>query len=136
MGALSFIKVFVTSTPLLSASKFVPGIVTALVTMPEDCKRHFRVKTKFLLERLTRKFGWDFVSSLVPKSDINMHKRLRNMRKELARRARTVSEDSGCDEEDLSLGAKKQKTMDEILADSSDEDMEEDTATKKDKRSK
>jgi len=137
-AALSFIKVFVTSTPLLAASKFVPEIVSALVTMPEDCKRHFRVKTKFLLERLTRKFGWDFVSSLVPKSDINMHKRLRNMRKELARRARTVSEDSGNDEDDLSLGMKKkQQTMEEILADSSDDDLEEEPSTgKKEKRTK
>merc|ERR1719481_942765 len=137
-AALSFIKVFVTSTPLLAASKFVPGIVSALVTMPEDCKRHFRVKTKFLLERLTRKIGWDSVSSLVPKSDINMHKRLRNMRKELARRARTVSEDSGNDEDDLSLGMKKkQQTMEEILADSSDDDLEEEPSTgKKEKRTK
>ena len=131
-------KVFVTSTPLILASRFVPPIVSALVNMPEDCKRHFRVKTKFLLERLVRKFGWDFISSLVPKHDVNMHKRLRNMRKELARRARTVAEDSGADDEDLTMGVKKQKSMEEILADSSDEenDMDEDDHKSKDKKSK
>jgi len=129
-AALSFVKVFVTATPLLSASRFVPGIVAALVAMPEDCRRHYRVKTKFLLERLVRKFGWDFVSSLVPREDAKMHKRLKNMRKEMARRARTVSEDSAGDEEDFT-GAKKQKTMEEILADSSDdEDMEEEPKAK------
>lgn len=99
------------------------------------------MKTKFLLERLVRKFGWDFVSSLVPNTDYNMHKRLKNMRKELARRARGKEEDSGADDEDLSVGAKKQKTMEEILADSSDEDMEEDAdqdraRSKKDKTKK
>ena len=126
-AALSFIKVFITSTPLLMSSKFVPRIVEALVNMPEDCRRHYRVKTKFLLERLCRKFGWDFVSSLVPQSDVTLHKRLKNMRKEMAKRARTVSEDSAGDEDDFSMSTKKQKTMEEILADSSDEedDMEE-----------
>merc|ERR1719504_83924 len=96
------------------ASKFVPRIVDALVVMPDDCRRHFRVKTKFLLERLCRKFGWDFVSSLVPQSDVTLHKRLKNMRKEMAKRARTVSEDSGGDEDDVYASNKKQKTMEEI----------------------
>jgi len=121
-AALSFVKVFVTSTPILSSTKYVASIVKALVEMPEDCKRHFRVKTKYLLERLVRKFGWDYVSSLVPKSELKMHKRLKNMRKELARRARKVSEDSGADDEDFVAAKNRHKTMDEILADSSDDD--------------
>jgi len=120
---LSFVKVFITSTPILASTKYVSNIVKALVEMPEDCKRNFRVKTKYLMERLVRKFGWDYISSLVPKNELKMHKRLKNMRKELARRARTISEDSGADEEDFGV-AKRQKTMDEILADSSDEDDE------------
>merc|ERR1719234_2247078 len=122
------------------ASKFVPRIVDALVVMPDDCRRHFRVKTKFLLERLCRKFGWDFVSSLVPQSDVTLHKRLKNMRKEMAKRARTVSEDSGGDEDDVYASTKKQKTMEEILADSSDEedDIEEGSKAggKKNKKNK
>jgi len=139
-AALSFVKVFVTSTPILSSTKYVASVVKALVEMPEDCKRHFRVKTKFLLERLVRKFGWDYISSLVPKSELKMHKRLKNMRKELARRARRVSEDSGPDEEDFGISKSRQKTMDEILADSSDEeDLFEDnvqTTKGKDKKKK
>merc|ERR1739838_1191812 len=120
----SFVKVFVTSTPIMNSTKYVTTWVKALVEMPEDCKRHFRVKTKYLMERLVRKFGWDYVSSLVPKSDLKMHKRLKNMRKELARMARRVSEDSGADEEDFGTAKSRHKSMDEILADSSDEDDE------------
>ena len=135
-AALSFVKVFITSTPILVSTKYVAQVVKALVEMPEDCKRHFRVKTKFLLERLVRKFGWDYVSSLVPRNDDKTHKRLKNMRKELARRARNVSEDSGADEEESS-GHKRQKTMEEILADSSDdEEMSEDEAPMKGKDKK
>jgi len=132
-AALSFVKVFVTSTPILNSTKYVANIVKALVEMPEDCKRHFRVKTKYLLERLVRKFGWDYVSSLVPKSELKMHKRLKNMRKELARRARKMSEDSGADEEDF-VTKSRHKTMEEILKDSSDEDdemFEEEAASNK-----
>merc|ERR1712059_179155 len=137
MGALSFVKVFVTSTPILSSSKYVSNIVSSMVDMPEDCKRHFRVKTKFLLERLVRKFGWDFISSLAPKTELKTHKRLKNMRKELARRARRVSEDSGCDDEDMSFSRNKQKTMEDILADSSDEeDIEDETPVKNNKDKK
>merc|ERR1712106_855930 len=123
-AALSFVKVFVTSTPIMNSTKYVTTVVKSLVEMPEDCKRHFRVKTKYLMERLVRKFGWDYVSSLVPKSDLKMHKRLKNMRKELARMARRVSEDSGADEEDFGTAKSRHKSMDEILADSSDEDDE------------
>merc|ERR1719471_2248631 len=54
-------------------------------------------------------------------------------------RARTVSEDSAGDEDDFSMSTKKQKTMEEILADSSDEedDMEESKqGSKKGKKNK
>ena len=61
------------------------------------------------------------------------------MRKDLARRARKHSEDSGNDDEDFGV-SKRHKTIDEILADSSDEDdLFDDEAPKgkgNDKRSK
>ena len=138
-AALSFVKVFITATPILTSTRYVPNMVKALVEMSEDCKRHFRVKTKFLYERMVRKFGWDFVSSHVPKNDEVTHKRLKNMRKDLARRARKNSDESGNDDEDFGV-SKKHKTIDEILADSSDDDdlFDEDLpkGKGKDKRSK
>ena len=108
------------------ATKFLPAIMKAIVNMPEDCKRHSRQKTKFLLERFSRKFGYDLVCSLVPAKDITTQKRLKNLRKEAARRARKVSEDgSGPDnDDDFGTGANRQKSMDEILADSSDDDLD------------
>jgi len=138
-AGLSFIKVFITTTPLTIATRFLPKIIKAIVSMPDDCKRHARQKTKFLLERCSRKFGFDLVASLVPKSDVTTQKRLRNIRKELARRARKVSEDSGMEDgTDVELGMIKgrQKTMDELLADSSDEDDEEEENTPSGRRGK
>jgi hypothetical protein len=37
------VQVFVTTTPVTEAARFVPQIVKALCNMPEDCKRHFRL---------------------------------------------------------------------------------------------
>ena len=49
--------------------------------MPEDCMRHLRLKTRYLLDKLVRKFGFDLISSLVPKDNVQMHKRLKNIKK-------------------------------------------------------
>ena len=54
--------------------------------MTEDCKRHFRLKTRYLLDRLVRKFDYDVVKSLIPKEDETTHKRLKNIRKIQARK--------------------------------------------------
>ena len=118
-------KVFIPSTPVTTAARFLPQIMKGITDMPDDCKRHCRQKTKFLMERFSRKFGFDLVASLVPKSDVTTQKRLRNIRKEVARRARKVSEDgSGGDEDDQGMKG-RQKTMDEMLADSSDDEFDD-----------
>jgi ribosomal RNA-processing protein 12 len=49
--------------------------------MTEDCKHHFRLKTRNLFDRLVRKFGFDTIVANVPASDVITHKRLRNLRK-------------------------------------------------------
>jgi ribosomal RNA-processing protein 12 len=49
--------------------------------MTEDCKHHFRLKTRNLFDRLVRKFGFDAIVAVVPASDVITHKRLRNLRK-------------------------------------------------------
>lgn len=70
------------------------------------------------------------VSSLVPKSDIVTHKRLKNLRK-LQERRKKLSDRQNDDEDDadsddgLGFNLKsKPKTIDEILADSDGDDMD------------
>jgi ribosomal RNA-processing protein 12 len=100
-----------------------------------------RIKSKYLFERLSRKFGHDLVSSLVPKTDEKTHKRLKNIRKELARRARHAAEDGGSgqddDNDDSAVIRCRQKTMEELLADSSDDDeFDDEDGKSKDKKGK
>ena len=79
-AAISFLRVFVTADSVLKTAKYVENIVGSLVKMPESCQRHFRLKSRYLLDRLIRKFGFDFISSMIPKDDIVMQKRLKNIR--------------------------------------------------------
>lgn len=49
--------------------------------MTMDCKNHFRLKTRDVLDRLIRKFGYDIIHSLVPAEDSIMQKRLKNIKR-------------------------------------------------------
>nr|CAD7414135.1 unnamed protein product [Timema poppensis] len=104
--------------------------VKSLVGMTEDCKRHFRTKTRDILDRLVRKFGAENISVLVPASDIVMHKRLRNLRKIHSKKIRDKEqrkqENPDDDINEPFIIKSYSKTIDEILAESDDSDLEED----------
>jgi len=130
-ATLSFIKVFICTSPLVVSTRFLPNIMKGLREMPADCMNHSRTKMKFLLERLVRKFGYDLVASLVPKTDIMLQKRLRNIKKESARNSRSDDSkgdalDGDDDEFSATIGKTRQKTMDDYLANSSDEEFDDD----------
>ena len=130
---LSFLRVFITTHNVVKSAPYVQNIVKSLVNMSEDCKRHFRLKSRYLLDRIVRKFGFDFVSSLVPKDDVIMHKRLKNIRQMHARKAklqdsRGDESDDDDDDEEMFRIRGKPKTMEDILGgdDSDDDDMDMD----------
>ena len=50
----------------------------------------FFFESHFLISRIVRKFGFDMVSSLVPKNDVTTHKRLKNLRKLQERRKKVT----------------------------------------------
>ena len=80
-SALSFVQVFVQVNPVVKTAKHVQMIIRSVITMTEDCKRHFRLKTRYLLDRLVRKFGYELVAGMVPKNDEMTLKRLKNIKK-------------------------------------------------------
>lgn len=84
----------------------------ALTIMTEDCKRHFRLKIRDILDRLIRKYGCESLTPFVPHSDTVMYKRLRNLRKLNARKKRrklAEKEDELSDEEDFTVKAKPKR---------------------------
>lgn len=71
--------------------------------MTDDCKRHFRLKVRDILDRLVRKYGCDSIITHVPSTDTVMLKRLRNLRKLNARKKKhkenTKNDESNSEDE-------------------------------------
>lgn len=134
-SSLSFLRVFVTAYPVVKTAPHLERIVRAVMKMTEDCKRHFRIKSRYLLERLVRKFGHDMLCGMVPKDDVVMQKRLNNIRKAHARKDKASAEresggsgggggDSDDDEEygEVFRVRSKAKSMTDIIAEMDDSD--------------
>jgi len=131
-ASLSFLHVFVTTNDVLKSAPHVEGIVKSLLKMPDDCMRHFRLKTRYLMDRLVRKFGYDLVSAIVPKDNVQMHKRLKNIKKVQVKkkkdqdaRAAAAAGDEDDDSDDMAdekfKVKSRPKSIGEILADSDDD---------------
>ena len=89
--------------------------------MTEDCKRHFRLKTRYLFDRLVRRFGYDVIKNIIPKDDEMTLKRLKNIKKIQARKKQKDVNDQDSDNDDDDVDSEfriksKPKTIDEILA--------------------
>ncbi|KAK9890843.1 hypothetical protein WA026_012189 [Henosepilachna vigintioctopunctata] len=137
-SCLAFIKVYITSLPNTFIGASLSVIVQSLSSMTEHCKRHFRLKTRGILERLVRKFGPENISPFIPAEDTVMHKRLRNLRKLNSRKKKQKEQSKNMDSDDddeFILNAKP-KSVEEILADSDSdfEDMETDEPKVKTKK--
>ncbi|KAL0280180.1 UNVERIFIED_CONTAM: hypothetical protein PYX00_001552 [Menopon gallinae] len=132
-SALTYLKVFITAIQKPQLFAYLPAIVKAVISMVDDCRNHFRLKTRDVLDRLLRKFGYDTIKLLIPEDDTIMHKRLKNLRrihlKKQAHKSESEDEDSAIGE--FALKAKS-KSIDDILASSDEEsDDEEEKAEKK-----
>ena len=68
--------------------------------MTEDCKRHFRLKVRDVLDRLLRKYGYETIQPLVPKDDNIMQKRLKNLKRINAKK-KAPNDEIENDEEDV-----------------------------------
>lgn len=94
----------------------------ALTGMTDDCKRHFRLKVRDILDRLVRKYGADSITPHISPSDTVMLKRLKNLRKLNARKKKQKELQKEQDEEEGSeedfIVHAKPKSVEEILADS------------------
>ncbi|CAG9770255.1 unnamed protein product [Ceutorhynchus assimilis] len=121
---LSFIKVYCTTLPSLMVQVSLENVMKALTGMTEDCKRHFRLKVRDILDRLVRKYGAESITPFVPQNDQIMCKRIKNLRKLNDRkqkmkkdRKEKINEDEEDNIEDFIVKSKP-KSVEEILADS------------------
>ncbi|XP_012622983.1 RRP12-like protein isoform X2 [Microcebus murinus] len=122
-SALGFIKVAVVVMDVVHLAKHVQLVMEAIGKLSDDMRRHFRMKLRNLFTKFIRKFGFDLVKGLLPQE---YHKVLVNIRKaeSRAKRHRALSqadvEEEEEEEEEPVQG--KGDSIEEILADSEDEE--------------
>lgn len=128
-ASVAFVLVYIKVLPVPIVGKSLEKIVKSLSLMVPDTKRYCRIRMGFIYKKLCKKFTPEMIISLVPGNDEGTHKRLKAMKKEMARKKRLRLEamrngkttDDDMDEEGEGMEQKTQ-TLQEILADSDDSD--------------
>lgn len=128
-ASVGFLLVFIKVLPAPVVGKHLEKIVKSLSLMVPDTKRYCRIKLGFIYKKLCKRFSPEMVIGLVPGNDEGTHKRLKAIKKEMARKKRLRLEamknggkeemDQDDDEDSME---QKTKTIQEILADSDDSD--------------
>lgn len=130
-ASIQFLLLFVKFLPAPYVANHLPDIVRSLSAIAPDPKRFCRMNVGYLYRRLCKRFTAEEIIKLVPGDDEITHKKLKNIRKELARlkrqKAANAKSSSGEESDDDNANDEKPKTatIDDILADS-DSDLEND----------
>ncbi|XP_069877429.1 RRP12-like protein [Dipodomys merriami] len=124
-SALGFIKVAVVVMDVVHLAKHVQLVMEAIGKLSDDMRRHFRMKLRNLFTKFIRKFGFELVKGLLPEE---YHKVLVNIRKAETRAKKhralnqAAMEEEEEEEEEEQLAQGKGDSIEEILADSEDEE--------------
>ena len=139
-AAFGFIFVLLHILPKAHFLQILPNIFEGVSNWKESTLRHFRLRTKHFLKRLVQKYGYETIKPLVPSS---LSKYLDYIRKQLSRAKKLAIErnlkkqNDQSGSEDENDPPTKKETMEEILADSSESDLEleDDEPVKRKKKS-
>uniref|UniRef100_A0A8C5ATW7 Ribosomal RNA processing 12 homolog n=1 Tax=Gadus morhua TaxID=8049 RepID=A0A8C5ATW7_GADMO len=127
-AALGFIKVLLFVMDPKTLASHVSVIMDGIGNLKDDMRRHFRTKLKNVFTKLTRKFGFELVKSMLP---VEHHKVLINIRKSEARTKRRKEAEEEPEDSDSEADAPKPQSqnIEDILADS-DSEMSDDEGGK------
>lgn len=93
-ASLHFLVIFVKVLPSAFVASHLRFIVKSINLMVVDTRRHCRLILSYLLKKLCKKFTPEEIIKLVPGSDEVLHKKLRNIKKEMNRTKRNRLEGS------------------------------------------
>ncbi|KAL7025273.1 hypothetical protein ACKWTF_013427 [Chironomus riparius] len=143
-ASLYFLATFTKILPSAFVANQLGLIMKAITLMHEDCRRHSRQVLGYLLKKLCKRFTAEEVIKLVPGQCESIHKKLKVIRKQMAKARRNQldqmrnkskkNQDDDSDDEFLNL-EKKSMTIGDILADS-DSDMSDGEEEKKKSKTK
>ncbi|XP_020852477.1 RRP12-like protein [Phascolarctos cinereus] len=130
-SALGFLKVVLLVMDVTHLARHLQLMMEAIGSLTDDMRRHFRMKLRNLFTKLIRKFGFELVKGLLPE---DYHRVLVNIRKAEARsKKQRALQQVSVEEEDGSPQARGD-SIEEILADSEDEEETEKAARGKDQK--
>ena len=116
-ASLNFLVVFVKKLPVPFVANHLRIILKAVTLMAEDTRRHCRLILSYLLKKLCKKFTAEEIIKMVPGSAETLHKKLRNIKKEMNRTKRNRLENlkkkskDGDDDSDDELLNLEKKSM-------------------------
>lgn len=93
-ASLAFLVVFVKVLPSPFVATQLRLMMKAITLMVQDTRRHCRLILAYLLKKLCKKFTAEEIIKMVPGSDEILHKKLRNIKKEMNRTKRNRLEQS------------------------------------------
>lgn len=102
-ASIAFLMVFLKILPAPYIANHLPSVVKSLSAMVPDTKRFCRMHIGYIYRRLCKRFTAEEIIKLVPGNDEITHKKLKNIRKELARqkRQKAANENTESDDEDF-----------------------------------
>ncbi|CAI5714491.1 unnamed protein product [Peronospora destructor] len=103
---------------------FLPDIINGLLVWIGESKNRFRAKTRIILIKLCRKFGYDHVAALVPEEDRAL---IRHIKKTKEREYKKKSE-LAVEAAERRAAKKNRDTFEEFMADSADEGDDDEAA--------
>ncbi|CDF90919.1 ZYBA0S09-00694g1_1 [Zygosaccharomyces bailii CLIB 213] len=121
-SAIGFAKVSVLSLPTELVRPKVPELLPKLLRWSHEHTGHFKAKVKHIIERLIRKFGYDYIASNFPQEDLRLLANIRKV-KNRSKRGKGTDEQAGpTDGSTSNRGSRFMNAFDEALYDSSEEE--------------
>uniref|UniRef100_K3WEP6 Uncharacterized protein n=1 Tax=Globisporangium ultimum (strain ATCC 200006 / CBS 805.95 / DAOM BR144) TaxID=431595 RepID=K3WEP6_GLOUD len=119
-SVIGFMKLGIAMLPKDQLREFLPDITNGLLVWIGESKNRFRAKTRIILIKLCRKYGYDEVAELVPEEDRAL---IKHIKKTKEREDKKKAEGPYANKKDASKG---DGTFEEFMADSDDEGDDED----------
>ncbi|RQM16062.1 hypothetical protein DD237_002363 [Peronospora effusa] len=123
-SVIGFMKLGIAVLPKDQLEQFLPDIINGLLVWIGESKNRFRAKTRIILIKLCRKFGYEHVAALVPEEDRAL---IRHIKKTKEREDKKKSE-LAVEAAERRAAKKNRDTFEEFMADSADEGDDDEAA--------
>ncbi|CCF56475.1 hypothetical protein KAFR_0B01760 [Kazachstania africana CBS 2517] len=120
-SAIGFTKVCVLGLPEPLMKPKVPELIPKLLRWSHEHTGHFKAKVKHILERLIRRFGYEYIEANFPEDDMRLLANIRKTRNRNKRRGEGNEEINPMASDKSSKASKFMSAFDEAVYDSADE---------------